>query len=86
MCTCSQDIEITTHFLFHLPNHHCGRKTFFHKTNQLSGDVSRQSDSTISKILLISDNKLDFETNKILPMSTFEFISLTERFSCPLIK
>ena len=40
----------------------------------------------IAKILLLSDNKLDFETNIILTMSTIEFIILTERFSCPLIK
>ena len=31
-------------------------------------------------------NKLDFETNKVLLMSTIEFISLTERFSCPLFE
>ena len=50
------------------------------------GNISKQSDSIITKILLFGDNKLDFETNKILFMSTIEFISLTERFSCPLIK
>ena len=48
------------------------------------GSISRQSDSAIRKILLFGGNKLDFETNKILLMSTIEFISLTERFSCPL--
>ena len=50
------------------------------------GNISKQSDSVITKTLLFGDNKLDFETNKILLMSTIEFISLTERFSCPLIK
>ena len=66
MCYCSQDIETTTHFRFHSPNHHCARKTLFHKINQVSGTPSRQSDSTITTILLFGDNKLDFETNKIL--------------------
>ena len=46
----------------------------------------RQSDSTITKILLFGDIKLDFKTNKILLMSTIEFISLTERFGCPLFE
>ena len=80
MCYCGQDIETTTHFLLHCPNHHCARKTLFDKINQVSGTILRQSDSTITKILLFGDNKLDFETSKILLMSTIEFISLTERF------
>ena len=84
MCYCGQDIETTTHFLLHCPNHHCARKTLIDKINQVSGINLRQSDSTVTKILLSGDNKLDFETNKILLMSTVEFISLTERFSCPL--
>ena len=86
MCSCGQDVETSTHFLLQCPNHHCARKTLFHKINKVSGNVLRQSDSTITKILLFGDIKLDFETNKILLMSTIKFISLTERFSCPLFE
>ena len=83
MCYCGQDIETTTHFLLYCPNHHWARKALLHKIDQVSGTISRQSDS-ITKILLFGDNKLDFETNKTLLMFTIEFISLTESFSCPL--
>ena len=85
MCYCCQDIETTAHSLLHCPNHHCARKTLFNKINQVSETVARQIDSAITKILLFSDNKLDFETNKILLMSKIEFISV-QRFSCPLFK
>ena len=37
-----------------------------HKINEVSRIISRQSDSTITKILLFGDNKLDFEAKKIL--------------------
>ena len=37
-----------------------------HKINEVSRIISRQSDSTITKILLFGDNKLDFEEKKIL--------------------
>ena len=84
MCYCGQDIETTTHFLLHCPNYHCARKTLFHKINQVYGTILRQSDSTVAKILLFSDNKLDFETN--ITDISIEFISLTERFSCPLFE
>ena len=83
---CGQDIETTTHFPLHCPNHHCARKTLFHKINQVSGTILRQNDSTIKNILLFGDNKLDFETSKILLMSKIDIISLTERFSCPLFE
>ena len=86
MCSCGQGTETKTHFLLHCPNNHCAKKTFFHKINELSGNISRQSESTVTKILLFGDNKLDFETNKILLKSTIEFISLTERFICPLFE
>ena len=86
MCYCGQDIETTTHLLLQCSNYYCARKTLFHKINQVSGTILRQNDSTITKILLFGDNKLDFETNKILLVSTIEFISLTERFSCLLFE
>ena len=84
MCTCVQMIETTTHFLLHYPNHNCARKTLFHSKSQVSGNVSRQCDSTITNVLLFGDNKLDFKTNKILLVSTIEFISLTDRDSVVL--
>ena len=84
ICSCGQDIETATHFL-HCPNHCCARKTLFHKITQVSGIISRRSDSTITKIFLFSDNKLDFEAKFYwFLQSTIKFISLTERFSCPV--
>ena len=44
MCTCGQDIETTTHFFFHCPNHRCQRKSSF---NPKRGNISGQSYSTI---------------------------------------
>ena len=70
MCYCVQDIETKTHFLRHCPNHYFARKTLFDKTNQVSGTILRQSDSTITKILLFGYSQLDFQTNKVLLMST----------------
>ena len=64
MCSCGQEIETTPHFLLHCPNHHCAKKTLSQKINHVSGTISRQNDSTITKVLLFSGNKLGFETNK----------------------
>ena len=86
MYSCSQDIETTTHFLLFCLNHDYARKTLFPKINQVSGTILRESNSTITKVLLFGYTKLDFETKKILLISTIEFISLTERFSCALFE
>ena len=86
MCSCRQDIETTNDFLLHCPNHHIARKILFYKINQVSWNIPRLSDFTITKILLFGDNKLKFETNKVLLMSTIEFVSLTERFSFSLFE
>ena len=72
-----------THFLIHCAIHHCAWKTLFQKTYLSNDNISEQCDSTITKVLLFGDNKLDFETNKILKMSAIGFILPTERFSLP---
>ena len=75
MCYCNLDNETTAHFFLHYPNHHCARKTPFLKIHQVSGTISRQFNNY--KDFAIDDNKLDFWKNKILLISTIEFISLT---------
>ena len=72
--------QLTSFFTNH---HHCARKTRSHKINKISGTISRQSDSTIAKILLFTENKIDFETSKISLMSIIKLMLLTERFCCP---
>ena len=61
------------------------------KENPLSQDRSSRWNHLKTKWFnykdfTFGDNKLDFETNKILLMFTIEFISLTESFSCPLFE
>lgn len=53
--------------------------------NQINENISQQNDST-SKKILFTDNKLDFETNAFLQVSTIELILSSERFSCLLIE
>ena len=60
MYSCSQDIETTTHFLLFCLNHDYARKTLFPKINQVSGTILRESNSTITKVLLFGYTKLDF--------------------------
>ena len=75
----------TTHFLLHCPNHHCARKTLFHKINQVRETISKQSDSTITEILLFGDNKLDFETNSFTDVYNRVYF-IDRKIQLPLIR
>ena len=81
----AEAVDPITHFLIHCAIHHCAWKTLIQKTYLSNDNISEQCDSTITKVLLFGENKLDFETNKILKMSTIEFILPTERFSFPYL-
>ena len=52
-----------------MPNDNCARKTLFQKIYQISENISEQSDSTITKIPLFGDNKLDFVYNIVHSVS-----------------
>ena len=86
ICACGQNIETTIPFLSYCPNHPCKMKILLQEIHQISWNISEQSDSTITNILLLVNNKLDFETKKTLLMSTTEFIWSIKEFSFPPIE
>lgn len=71
----------TTHLHFHCPCHHCTRKSLFQKIHQNSDNISEQSDSTITNILLFG-NKISKQTKFYWCLQLrIEFILSTKRFS-----
>ena len=39
ICSCSQDIETTSHFLLDCLNYRCARQTFFEKDNIIDSNI-----------------------------------------------
>ena len=81
---CSQEIEISAHFLLHCSNYHCARQTFFKKINKIDSTILKQNDQVITKLLLFGNEKLKVAQNKSILMSTIEFLQATERFKTSL--
>ena len=44
ICSCGQEIEPTSHFLFHCLNYRCARKTFFEKIKVIDSNILNQND------------------------------------------
>ena len=52
ICSCGQEIETSTLFLFHCFNFHCVRQTFLVKINSTSSNISSENEVSINKTLL----------------------------------
>ena len=73
-CSCSQEIETSTHFLLHCSNYHCTRKTLFKTLTKINSTILKQNDQVIRKFLLFGNEKLKYAKNKSILTSTIEFL------------
>ena len=85
ICSCSQEIEISTYFLLHCSNYHCARQTLFDKVNKIDSTILKQNEQVITKLLSFGNQKLKASQNKSILTSTIEFLQATERFKTSLI-
>ena len=75
ICSCGQENETTTRFLFNSPTFNCGIQTSFEKNNSIT------SNESIANDLLAGSKNLKSEENNPLLLSTTDFIEPTERSS-----
>ena len=86
ICSCDEEIETASHFLFYCLNYRCARKTFFEKINLIDSNILQQDDLSITKDLFSGSEKLKVDKYNALSTSTIEFILSTERFKYPLLQ
>ena len=84
ICSCSQEIETSTHFLLRCSNYHCARQTLFKKVNKIHSTILKYNDQVITKLSLFGNEKLKAAQNKSLLTSTNEFLQATERLKTSL--
>ena len=86
ICSCSHEIETTSHSLLDSLNYHCARKAFFERNNLIDSDILQQSDSSITNDFLFGSEKLKEDKNNSLSTSTIEFIHPMKRFKYQLLQ
>ena len=55
ICSCGQEIEISTYFLLHCSNYHCARQILFEKVKKIDSSILNRNDQVITKLLLFGD-------------------------------
>ena len=83
ICSCGQEIETSVHVLLHYSNYHCARQTLFkYKENWFNYFNAKWT--SITRLLLFSNEKLKAAQSKSILASTIEFLQAIDRFKTSL--
>ena len=85
LCSCSLEIESTTHYLLHCPFYTHLRRTLLDNILELIDDISNFSDDKLTNLLLYGDSVLNVEVNASILKNTIIFLKVSERFYIPLL-
>ena len=85
LCSCSLQIESTSHYLLRCPFYTHIRKTLLDNITNLIGDISNFSDDKLTNLLLYGDNIHSIEVNAFILKNTLIFLKSSERFDLPLL-
>ena len=85
LCTCSLEVESTTHFFLHCHHFNAIRITLNNSLKGIDKDIPKLSDSSLTKVILFGDSKYtDFQNHDILN-STITFTIDSKCFDCSLL-
>ena len=80
LCKCSKDIESTMHFFIHCTNFLIPRQTLFQKIRNIDVIILSQSETQRTQTLLYGNQNYHSSINKLIIISTIEYLISTERF------
>ena len=80
LCSCSLEIEDTSHYLLHCHNFSRYRIDLMNSANSVRDHFESLSDSSKRDILLYGDSRLDTNKNKFILVATINYIKHSERF------
>ena len=81
LCECSKDIESTMHFFLHCTNFLIPRQTLFQKIRNIDDSILSQSETQLTQTLLYGNQNYHSSINKLIIISTIEYLISTERFT-----
>ena len=84
LCECGKDIESTMHFFLHCTNFLIPRQTFFQKIRNIDDSILSQSEMHLTQIFLYDNQNYHSSIDRVIIISTIEYLISTERFKCLL--
>ena len=84
LCECGKDIESTIHFFLHGTNFLIPRQPPFQKIRNIGDSILSQSETQLTQTLLYGNQNYHSSINRLIIISTIEYVISTERFKCLL--
>ena len=79
-CTCSNEVESTTHFFLHCQHFTQQRQNLLNSLNNIVEDLVNNHDQDLVNILLYGAPTFDINLNNKIILSSIEYIQSTKRF------
>ena len=81
VCSCSLEIEDTSHYLLHCHHFTLYRIDLMNSVKSICNNFESMTDNNKTRLLLYGEFRLDESKNKFMLQSTIKYIKTTERFS-----
>ena len=63
LCTCSLEVELTSHFFLHYLHYHDNRETLLNEPKSVDENILKLSGNKLTNLLLYGDSKFDSNKN-----------------------
>ena len=85
LCSCSLEIESTSHFFLRCQNFITPRTNLMNELRKLDSSILNLDEISLTKLLLYGDSKFENEVNKNTLLASINFVLATKRFEGQLI-
>ena len=85
LCSCSLEIELTSHFFLGWQNFIAPRTNLMNELCKLDSSILNLDEISLTKLLLYGDSKFENKVNKNILLASINFVLSTKRFEGQLI-
>ena len=85
LCTCSLEVESTSHFFMHCLHYNDIHATFLNELKSVDENILKLSDNKLINLLLYGDPQFDSNKNTRLLNAAIKYIIDSGRFTVPLL-
>ena len=84
LCEYGKDIESPMHFFLHCSKFLIPRQTLFQKIRDIDDNILYQSETQLTQTRLYGNQNCHSSINRLIIISTMEYLISTERFKCSI--
>ena len=85
LCSCSLEIESTSHFFLRCQNFITPRTNLMNELRKLDSSILNLDEISLTKLLLYGDSKFENKVNKKILLASINFVLSTKRFEGQLM-